>query len=85
MPNSMASISVTIETSPAELLGRIQARFRELGLFGSTLTLTQAGEKYLVSCDDQAFAVYRLVETMPRASRPPGLARLPGHRRGRGG
>jgi hypothetical protein len=50
------------EISPAELLGRIQARFRELGLFGSTLTLNHQGDKYLVSCDDQAFAVYRLVE-----------------------
>jgi hypothetical protein len=62
MPNSMASISVTIEDSPAELLGRIQARFRELGLFGSPLTLTHNGETYLAACDDQAFAVYRLVD-----------------------
>lgn len=50
------------EISPAELLGRIQARFRELGLFGSPLTLTHNGEKYLAACDDQAFAVYRLVD-----------------------
>ena len=61
MPNSMASITVTSEISPAELLGRIQARFRELGRFGSPLTLTHNGENYLVACDDQAFAVYRLV------------------------
>ena len=50
------------EISPAELLGRIQARFRELGRFGSTLTLTHNGEKYLAACDDHAFAVYRLVD-----------------------
>jgi hypothetical protein len=50
------------EDSPAELLGRIQARFRKLGLFGSTLTLTHNGENYLASCDDRAFAVYRLVD-----------------------
>lgn len=50
------------EESPAELLGRIQAMFRERGIFGSTLTLAHRGEKYLVSCDAQAFAVYRLVE-----------------------
>ncbi len=49
------------ELSPAELLRHIQARFRELGLFGQTLTLTYKDEKYLASCDDQAFAVYRLV------------------------
>ena len=58
----MASISVTREISPAELLRRIQARFRELGLFGTPLTLTHNGEKYLAACDDQAFAVYRLVD-----------------------
>jgi hypothetical protein len=58
-----------IKSSPAELLGRIQARFRELGLFGSTLTLTHNGENYLVACDGQAFAVYRL---MDRCYVPPG-------------
>jgi hypothetical protein len=52
----------TGEISPAELLRRIQTRFRELGLFGSPLTLTHNGEKYLASCDDRVFAVYRLVD-----------------------
>ena len=50
------------EISPGELLRRIQARFRELGLFGSPLALTHNGEKYLAACDDHAFAVYRLVD-----------------------
>jgi hypothetical protein len=50
------------EESPAALLGRIQARFRELGLFGSPLTLTHKGEKYLAACDDRVFAVYRLLD-----------------------
>ncbi len=50
------------EISPAELLGRIQARFRERGCFGATLTLDHQGEKYLVRCDSFAFAVYRLVD-----------------------
>jgi hypothetical protein len=62
MPNFMDSISVTGEISPDELLRRIQARFRELGLFGSPLTLTHKGENYLAACDDRAFAVYRLVD-----------------------
>jgi hypothetical protein len=57
------------EDSPAEMLRRIQARFRELGLFGSPLTLTLNGENYLAACDDQAFAVYRLVG---RCHVPPG-------------
>jgi hypothetical protein len=57
------------EVSPAELLGRIQARFRELGRFGSPLTLTHNGENYLAACDDRAFAVYRLVE---KCHVPPG-------------
>ena len=73
------------EISPAELLGRIQARSRELGLFGSPLTLTHNGEKYLAACDDQAFAVYRLVDQCHVSPGRPGLAGLPGHRRRRGG
>ena len=58
----MTAADRIIENSPAELLGRIQARFRELGLFGSPLTLTHNGKKYLATCDDRVFAVYRLVE-----------------------
>jgi len=58
----MTAADRIIENSPAELLGRIQARFRELGIFGSLLTLTHNGEKYLASCDSFVFAVYRLVE-----------------------
>jgi hypothetical protein len=50
------------DSSPAQLLRQIQNRFRDLGLFGRTLTLTYKSGKYLVSCDAQAFAVYRLVE-----------------------
>jgi hypothetical protein len=57
----MAPLNFPPEISPAELLGRIQARFRELGRFGSSLTLTHKGEKYLATCDDRVFAVYRLV------------------------
>ena len=49
------------EISPAELLSRIQARFRELGCFGSPLTLTHNGETYLATCDDRSFAVYRVL------------------------
>jgi hypothetical protein len=50
-------------------LRRIQARFRELGLFGSTLTLTYKEENYLARCDARSFAVYRLVE---KCHVPPG-------------
>jgi hypothetical protein len=49
------------EISPAELLGRIQARFRKLGRFGLLLTLTHNGETYLATCDDRSFAVYRVL------------------------
>jgi hypothetical protein len=62
IPNSMTAIIITNETSPADLLHRIQDRFRELGIFEQTLSLTYKEENYLVSCDAQAFAVYRLVE-----------------------
>jgi hypothetical protein len=58
----MGSMASTPQLSPAEMLARIQARFRTLGIFGQTMALTFKEEKYLVSCDPQAFAVYRLVE-----------------------
>jgi hypothetical protein len=61
LPDAMASISVNSENSPAALLGRIQARFQELGLFGTPLTLTHNSGNYLAACDERAFAVYRLV------------------------
>ncbi len=57
----MAGTESAAQTSPTEMLRRIQERFQELHIFGQTLTLTYQKEKYLVSCDAQAFAVYRLV------------------------
>jgi hypothetical protein len=57
------------QDSPAELLGRIQARFRELGLWGQTLTVVHGGKTYLITCDEQAFAVYRRLR---RGHLPPG-------------
>jgi hypothetical protein len=65
----MAGTESSAQTSPTEMLRRIQERFRELGIFGQTLTLTYQKEKYLVSCDAQVFAVYRLVE---HCHMPPG-------------
>jgi hypothetical protein len=65
----MADTESPSQPSPAEMLRRIQDRFRELNIFGQTQTLTYKDEKYLVSCDTQAFAVYRLVE---RCHVPPG-------------
>jgi hypothetical protein len=65
----MAATDSTPQPSPAELLRRIQARFRERGIFGQTLTLIHGGEQYQVRCDAQAFAVYRLVE---KCHLPPG-------------
>jgi hypothetical protein len=57
------------ETSPAELLRLIQERFRDWGLAGQRLTLSHQGRDYLVSCDETAFTVYRLVR---RCHLPPG-------------
>jgi hypothetical protein len=58
----MGDTGFACQASPAELLGRIQVLFRELGRFGAPLTLTHNGEKYLAACDDRSFAVYRLLE-----------------------
>ena len=68
----MTAVDHIAEDSPAALLHRIQARFRELGLFESTLTLTHNGENYLVHCDDRVFAVYRLVEKFHLSPGRPG-------------
>jgi hypothetical protein len=58
----MAGTDSDLQPSPAELLGRIQAQFMQLGIFGQTLTLIYKNEKYLVNCETQSFAVHRLVE-----------------------
>jgi len=65
----MTSAHLNAEESPAELLRRIQARFRELGLFGRTLSVEHRGKIYLITCNDQAFAVYRHLR---RGHLPPG-------------
>jgi hypothetical protein len=65
----MTAAEKIAEESPAELLTRIQAKFRELGLFGRTLTVEHGGKAYLITCDDQAFAVYRRLR---RSHLPPG-------------
>jgi hypothetical protein len=57
----MAGTEFPAQTSSTEMLRRIQERFRELNIFEQTLTLTYQEEKYLVSCNAEAFAVYRLV------------------------
>jgi len=78
MPNSMVSISVTSEISPAELLGRIQARFRELGCFGSTLPLTITGRtiwRAVMTGSSRCTAWWTNATCLPAAR----LARLPGH------
>jgi hypothetical protein len=69
LPRAMTTGDNLMSLAPAELLERIQTRFRELGRFEQTLTLTYNGKKYLAKCDSQAFAVYRLVS---RGHLPPG-------------
>ncbi|MGA9755642.1 MAG: hypothetical protein WBV23_10920 [Desulfobaccales bacterium] len=58
----MTAVDRSAKDSPAELLRRIQAMFRDRGIFASTVTLAYRGENYLVRCDTHTFAVYRLVE-----------------------
>jgi hypothetical protein len=68
------NLSPDSQTSPAELLHRIQDLFRDLGLGDQKLTLTHAGQKFLVSCDALAFTVYRLNEN---SHVPPGVPGWP--------
>ncbi len=70
----MSYPSLAADTSPTELLGRIQDLFRELGLFEQRLALTHEGQKYLSSCNGAAFTVYRLNEN---SHVPPGIPGWP--------
>jgi len=49
-----------IGQAPAVLLGNIRDYFVSAGLFGLTLSLRYQGQWYRVSCDDEAFMVYRV-------------------------
>jgi hypothetical protein len=61
-------------TTPAALLRRIQALFKDLGIFGKTLTLSHQDVDYRVKCDEGAFTIYRLVE---QCHLPPGAPGWP--------
>jgi hypothetical protein len=68
----MAGTESPAQTSPTEMLRRIQERFRELNIFEQILTVTYQEEKYLVSCNAESFAVYRLVSHCHVPPGPPG-------------
>ena len=70
----MARDGFSLDTPAPELLARIQDLFREWDLFAKHLTLTHHGQKYLVSCDDHGFAIYRL---NPHCHVPPGAPGWP--------
>jgi hypothetical protein len=70
----MTSEAPPLPTSPSDLLRWIQARFRELGIYGRKLTLIHLGHQYLVGCDDEAFTIYRRVD---RCHLPPGAPGWP--------
>jgi hypothetical protein len=59
---------------PADLLAQIQARFRELDLYGQKVTLTHHGRRYAARCDDHAFSIYRVNE---KGHVPPGVPGWP--------
>jgi hypothetical protein len=48
------------ERSPHVVFARIRKVFQELGILGSNLSLEYEGVRYRVSCNDQAFVVYRV-------------------------
>ncbi len=47
---------------PGEQLARVQEFFRARGLFGHRLALGQGGCTYRITCDERAFAVFRVNE-----------------------
>ncbi|MBW1917142.1 MAG: hypothetical protein JRI57_03850 [Deltaproteobacteria bacterium] len=62
------------EDSPPRLFRQIQDLFRRLGIFGQKLPLEFEGYKYLISCDERAFLVYRINE---QCGVPPGIPGWP--------
>lgn len=48
------------ESSPGTLFLRIRNVFSDLGMLGKTLSLKHGGIWYRVSCDEDAFMVYRV-------------------------
>lgn len=63
-----------LEHSPPMLFHQIQEFFRELGIFDQQLTLEYEEAQYLISCDNQAFLVYRINE---QGGIPPGVPGWP--------
>lgn len=58
--------------APAVLLGEIRDYFMSAGLFGLTLSLRYEGQWYRVSCDDEAFMVYRVNSSIALKHHVPG-------------
>jgi len=48
------------ERSPHLVFAHVRKVFHELGILGSSLSLEYEGVSYRVSCDDNAFMVYRV-------------------------
>jgi len=65
----MTLMNINPQSRPAEVLAQIEARFKKLGLFEKTLTLTHQGQKYLARCDAQGFSIYRCLD---KCHLPPG-------------
>lgn len=45
---------------PAEMLGQIQKKFQEWGIFGKEILLEHSGAQYKICCDEHAFIIYKL-------------------------
>jgi hypothetical protein len=63
---------VDADCGPAELLQRIGEFFSRWGIFGHSLSLEYEGNRYRVSCDEEAFIVYRVNSGTPVKHHVPG-------------
>lgn len=59
---------------PARLLAEIQNLCRQWGIWGRKVSLEHEGQTYLVSCEAQAFVIYRL---LPPEAKTPGAPGWP--------
>ena len=62
------------QKSALQVFAQIQELFRRLGILGQKLRLEFEGNKYLISCDERAFLVYRINE---QDAVPPGVPGWP--------
>ncbi len=56
----MSGFSSGVYTSPAGMLLELKELFHKWGIFGQTFSIEHEGNRYRISCKEEAFLVYRV-------------------------